>query len=209
MTRKQLVFTAGTSPGPHLGGGRERTLPCSTLGNCPHLHSMIICLSCYDLSQLPPRMGVWPMTPVERLPWVLLLFGRSVVSGSLQPHGLQHTRLPCPSSSPGVCSNSCPLSQWVHPTISSTVVYFFSCFQSFPASGSFPMSWLFISGGHGCRGDLFFWDYLCKCGYDQGGWRAILATHGELLPDNEVTLWIAEPCLHASICKEVKCLSSP
>ena len=68
------------------------------------------------------------------------------MSDSLQPHGLQHDRLPCPSPSPGVCSNSCPLSQWCHPTISSSVVPFSFCPQSFPASGSFPMSRLFQSG---------------------------------------------------------------
>ena len=61
------------------------------------------------------------------------------MSSSLQPHGLQHTRLPCPSLSPGVCSHSRPLSRWCHPTISSSVVPFSSCLQSFPASGSFPM----------------------------------------------------------------------
>ena len=65
-------------------------------------------------------------------------FSRSVVSNSLRPHGLQHARLPCPSPTPGTCSNSCPLSQWCHPTISSSVVPFSSYFQSFPASGSFP-----------------------------------------------------------------------
>ena len=64
---------------------------------------------------------------------------------SLQPHGLQHTRLPCPPP-PRICSNSCPLS-CMHPTISSSVVPFSSCPQSFPTSGSFPMSWLFASGG--------------------------------------------------------------
>ena len=69
------------------------------------------------------------------------------MSDSLQSHGLQHTRLPCPSSSPGACSNSCPLSRWCHPTISFSVVPFFSCLQSFPASGSFPMSQFFTSGG--------------------------------------------------------------
>ena len=63
------------------------------------------------------------------------------------PYGLQHARLPCPSLSPGVCSNSCPLSWWYHPTISSSVVPFSSCLQSFPASGSFPVSQLFTSGG--------------------------------------------------------------
>ena len=60
---------------------------------------------------------------------------------------LQHTRLLCPSSPPGVCLNSCPLSWWRHSTISSSVIPFFSCPQSFPESGSFPMSWLFASGG--------------------------------------------------------------
>ena len=64
----------------------------------------------------------------------------------LWPHGLQLTRLPCPTLSPSVCSDSCPLSQWCYLTISPTAV-FFSCLQSFPASGSFPMSRLFASGG--------------------------------------------------------------
>ena len=67
------------------------------------------------------------------------------MSNFLPPCGLQHARLSCPSLSPGVCSNSCPLSQWCHPTASFSVASFFSCFQSFPASESFPMSWLFIS----------------------------------------------------------------
>ena len=66
---------------------------------------------------------------------------------SLQPHGFQHMRLPCPSPSPGACSNSFPLSQWCDPTISSSVVPFFSCLQSFPALGSFLKSQLFTSGG--------------------------------------------------------------
>ena len=63
---------------------------------------------------------------------------------SLWPRGLQHARLPCPSPSPGACSNSCPLSQWCHPTIWFSVLPF-SCLQPFPAPGSFPMSWLFPS----------------------------------------------------------------
>ena len=71
----------------------------------------------------------------------------SVMSDPLWPHGLQHARPPCPSSTPGVYSNSCPLSQWCHPTISSSVVPFSSCLQSFPASGSFPVSQVFTSGG--------------------------------------------------------------
>ena len=78
---------------------------------------------------------------------MLLSFSPSVVSDLLWLHGLQHARLLCPLPSPGVCSNSRPLSQWYHPTISSSVVPFSSCLQSFPASGSFLMSWLFASGG--------------------------------------------------------------
>ena len=69
-------------------------------------------------------------------------FGRSVVSNSLQPHGLQHARPPCPSPTPRACSNSCPSSQWCHPTILFSVTPFSSCLQSSPASGSFPMSQL-------------------------------------------------------------------
>ena len=75
---------------------------------------------------------------------MLLLFSCSIVS--LWPHGLWHTRPPCPSPSPRVCPSSCPLSWWCHPTISSSVTPF-SCFQSFPPSGSFPVSWFFVSGG--------------------------------------------------------------
>ena len=75
-----------------------------------------------------------------------LLFCCSVMSDSLQPHGLQHARFPCPSQSPRVCSNSCLLNQRCHPTLSSSVIPF-SCLQSFPALGCFPMSQLFASGG--------------------------------------------------------------
>ena len=73
--------------------------------------------------------------------------GHLVVSDSLQPQGLQHARLPCPWLSPRVCINLCPLSRWCHPTISSSVTPFFSCPQSFPASGSFPVSQFFPSRG--------------------------------------------------------------
>ena len=74
-------------------------------------------------------------------------FSCSVVSTCLWPHGLQHARLPCPSPTPGACSNSYPLSRWCHPTISSSLALFSSCLQSFPASGSFPVSQFFTSGG--------------------------------------------------------------
>ena len=91
---------------------------------------------------------------VPRLEWkgrresMALQLGCSVVSDSLQPHELQHARLPCPSPTPRACSNSCPSSQWwSHPTMSSSVVPFSSCLQSFPASGSIPRSQFFTSGG--------------------------------------------------------------
>ena len=77
---------------------------------------------------------------------LLLLFSHSVVSDSLWPYGLQHARFPCPSPSPGVCSNSCPLSWWCLPTISSSIILFSSCLQSFPASGYFPVSQFFTLG---------------------------------------------------------------
>ena len=92
-------------------------------------------------------------TNFERVPILFLrvaamvLFSCLVISDSLWTHGLQHARLPCPSPPPGVCSDSCPLSRWYHPTISSFVVPFSCCLQSFSASGSFLMSQLFASGG--------------------------------------------------------------
>ena len=84
-------------------------------------------------------MSVSPFSSVQ--------FSRSVMSDSLRPHELQHARPPCPSPTPGVYSNSCPSSQWCHPAISSSVVPFSSCPQSLPASGYFPVSQLFASGG--------------------------------------------------------------
>ena len=83
------------------------------------------------------------MSLTEIMSWKLLLFSQPVMSDSLQPHWLWLTRLPCPCPSPWVCSNSCPSSQWCHPTISSSAAPFSFCFQSFSASGSFPVSQLF------------------------------------------------------------------
>ena len=103
-----------------------------------------------------------------------VLFSRSVVSDSLQTHGLQPTRLRCPSPTPGAYWNSCPLSQWCHPTISSSVVPFSSLLQSFPASGSFQMSQLLASGGQSIRVSAqhqsFQWiSRLLKC-WKPRGW---------------------------------------
>ena len=89
-------------------------------------------------------LGIYP--GVEFLGHFSSIQCRSVASDSLWPHGLQHARLPCPSPTPGACSNLCPSSRWCHPTVSSSVIPF-SCLQSFPASGSFPMSQLFASDG--------------------------------------------------------------
>ena len=88
---------------------------------------------------IPLTGGTWSKS--------LLSFSRSAMSGSLRPHGLQHVRLPCASLSPRVCSDSYPLSRWWHPTISSSALPLSSCPQSFSASGSFPMSQFFTSGG--------------------------------------------------------------
>ena len=85
---------------------------------------------------------------VLKITYCYCQFGHSVVSDSLRPHESQHVRPPCPSPTPRVHPNPCPLSQWCHPAISSSVVPFSSRLQSSPASGSFPMSQLFASGGH-------------------------------------------------------------
>ena len=94
-----------------------------------------------------PPMSFFP-SPLLVL---LLLFSHSVMSNSLRPHGLQHARLPCPSPTPRTCSNSCSSSQWYHSTISSSIIPFFSCLQSFPASGSFPISQFFTSGSQSIK----------------------------------------------------------
>ena len=94
------------------------------------------------MTQSIPLLGFF----LKEITALLLLFSHSVGSDSLQPHGLQHARLPCPSSSPRVCSNSCLSSWWCHQTITSSVTPFSSCPQSFPASRSFQMSRLFASG---------------------------------------------------------------
>ena len=110
------------------------SLPVSEYLGC----SIVITVACWSSKLKNLITGCWH--------WSYLLFSHSVVSNSLWPHGLQHTRLPSPLLSFWVCSNSFPVSQWCHPTISSSVARFSSCPQSFPASRSFPMSWLFASG---------------------------------------------------------------
>ena len=104
---------------------------------------------CYTLLLEIRIPSLWPrtMTSILALHFSSVQFSRSVMSNSLWPHELQHTRPPCPSPTPGVHLNPYPLCQWWHPTISSSVVPFSSHIQSFPASGSFQMSQLVASGG--------------------------------------------------------------
>ena len=93
------------------------------------------------------QMDSLPLSHLGSLFCFIFKLSCSVLSDSMRPHGLQHARPPCPSPTPGVYSNSCPSSQWCHPTISSSVILFSSHLQSFPASGSFPLSQFFTSGG--------------------------------------------------------------
>ena len=111
---------------------------------CSHFHSDVI-VGCQGMGVAFRNTFVGQFTEYHDMKvgargrTVILFFSRSVVSNSLQPCGLEHARLPCPSPSCRACSNSCPLSWWCHPTISSSAVPFSSYLQSFPASGSFPM----------------------------------------------------------------------
>ena len=94
------------------------------------------------------KMAYWQFIRMKRCSTLIIVqFSYSVTSDSLRPHGTQHTRPPCPSPTPRVYSNSCPMSQWCHPTISSSIIPFSFCLQSSPASGSFPMSQFFASRG--------------------------------------------------------------
>ena len=129
-----------------------RSSPCFTRAHSPiALCSEILSFHRAPVNFCQPLGSVcgplWNLWSLNHISHFLLLFSCQVMSHSLQPHGLQHARPPCPSSSPRVCSNSCPLNWWCHSTISSSVAAFSSCPQSFPASGSFLTSWLFASGG--------------------------------------------------------------
>ena len=109
-----------------------------------------LCSLCTEASRVVLQRfpGTWM---VIIFPGQSFQFSCSVMSDSLWPHELQHARLPCPSPTPRTCSNSCSLSWWYHPIIASSVVLSSSCLQSFPASGSFPISHFFTSGGQSIR----------------------------------------------------------
>ena len=111
------------------------------------MRTTVLNLLCSPISFLKTLIKQTMGIIIPTLQILLLSFSCSVVSDPLSLHGLQHARLPCPSPSLRACSHSCPLSQWCHPTISSSVIPFSSCPQSFPASGSFQMGQFFASGG--------------------------------------------------------------
>ena len=127
-----------------MGHSQLLMLPHSSLteSSCTHIKSQSLITS--KCPSGPPTT-VYPLC--HYLNFLSVQLSCSVVSDSLQPHGLLHTRPPYPSPTPRIYSNSCPLSRWCHPTISSSVVPFSSLLQPFPASRSFQMSQLFTSGG--------------------------------------------------------------
>ena len=104
------------------------------------------------------------LSPTSLSKVISIQFSHSVMPDSLQPHGLQHARLPCPSPTSRACSNSCLSGRWCHPTISSSVIPFSSCLQSFPASGSFPVSQFFASGGqsNGASAEHLYFQWIFR-----------------------------------------------
>ena len=119
---------------------------------------------------------------------LLLLFNCQVMSNSLQPHGLQHTIPPWPSPFLRVCSSSCPLNQWCHPTISSSVTLFSSCLQSFPASGSFLTSQLFASGGQSIGASASVLPMNIQCWFPLG-FTGLISLQSKGLSYSEYASW--------------------
>ena len=139
-------------PHPWDSPGKNTGVGCHFLLQCMKVKSeREVAQSCPTLSMdcSLPGSSIHGIFQARVLEWGASVFSIQllVTSYSLQPHGLQDIKLPCPSLSPRVCSNSCPLSRWCHPTISSSVFPFSSRLQSFPASWNFPMNQLFVSGG--------------------------------------------------------------
>ena len=139
---KSLIFWSNNSIGMNILARVNKTKHKNKLGYyySHFLKKFFICMEIFSTPSLSVCMCLkWVSCSVQ--------FSHSVVSNSLWPHGLQHARPSCPSPTPGVYPNSCPLNRWCHPAISSSVIPFSSHLQSFPASGSFQMSQLFTSGG--------------------------------------------------------------
>ena len=137
MARGLTGFSVhGHSPGKNAGVGCHAF---SRRSSWPSDGTRISCISC---------IGRWVLYHYHHLESMKTISSvQLVMSDCLRPHGLQHARLLCPSPTHGAWSNSCPLNQWCHPTILSSVIPSSSCLQPFPASGSFPMSQFFTSGG--------------------------------------------------------------
>ena len=146
-TLQRLQKKASQAGSTHSGAAEERTLP--------YLRDAVL----VSYAQSDTALNGCLVTVYYIYTYVSVQLSRSVVSDSLRPHEPQHARPPCPSPTPGVYPNPCPLSRWCHPTISSSVVPFSSCPQPFPASGSFPMSQLFASGGQSI-GTLYLYIYI-------------------------------------------------
>ena len=150
--------------GLHRGDGQRRTIPrrvqrtwtvqskCSS--DAPHRQWTWMRAPRKGSTKGRWAQRLWPGAVSQYTGVQFSSFQSSVMSDSLRPHELQHTRPPCPSPTPRVHPNPCPLSRWCHPTISSSVVPFSSCPQSFPASGSFPMHQLFATGGQSIRASV-------------------------------------------------------
>ena len=147
-------------------------------------------------------MNIWKIPRIKSLPQIKIplcpvyhtnsvQFSCSVVSDCLRPHGLQHTRLPCPSPTPGACSNSCPSNQLCHPIISSTVVPFSSCLRSFPASGSFQMSPFFALGSQsiGVSASASVLPVNIQDGFPLGLTGLILQSNGLSRVFSNTTVW--------------------
>ena len=143
------LFFCLPSPGSMVHGGKDVYLFCSA-GAYPGPRTVLACSEyqrlCSEWTRKWMTAGISDQSISQ--------FSCSVMSNSSWPYGRQHARPPCTSPTPGACSNSCPSSRWCHPTISSSVIPFSSCLQSFPALGSFPMSQFFASGGQN--------KWLCK-----------------------------------------------
>ena len=137
----------------HQAKGKGCHGDCSASANGTYRVPALCCLGQHSLMEvMEPYWSninfIWVWEAYSHSSWIpfcfpSVQFSRSVISNSLRPHGLQHSRPPCPSPTPGVDSKSCPLSRWCHPTISSSVIPFSSCLQSFPASGPCQMSQFF------------------------------------------------------------------
>ena len=133
-----------TSHPSRLSQSTEFELPgsCSKFSQALYSHMVMYMFQCYSFNL--SLLLLSPLYPIDcslclPSPFSSVQFSRSIMSDSLRPHELQHARPPCPLPTPRVYPNSCPLSRWCHPTISSSVIPFSSCLQSFPASGSFQM----------------------------------------------------------------------